>query len=38
VKRLENMRRIVQENEGAAEETMGYVFLSLEDFLAKPDL
>jgi hypothetical protein len=37
-KRLEDMRNLAKEHEGAAEEAAGYVFLSLEDFLAKPEL
>jgi hypothetical protein len=35
---LEETRRIAEEHGDAAEETMGIVYLSLEDFLAKPDL
>jgi hypothetical protein len=37
-KRLEDMRNFAKEHEGAVEEAAGYVFLSIEDFLAKPEL
>jgi hypothetical protein len=35
---LEETRSVVEEQGDAAEEAMGFVYLSLEDFLAKPDL
>jgi hypothetical protein len=37
-KNLENMKRVAEEQGADTEKAMGFLFLSVEDFLAKPDL